>query len=352
MHLVSIIIPIYNSDKYLVKCLDSILAQTSVDFELLLINDGSTDNSGKICSDYAEKDHRIKVFHQINKGVSSARNLGIKEATAEWICFVDSDDLVLPNYLKDFVIENVSKETDFIIQGIIKKDEGTEHKLRFENQEIKAVNYHQLFHELEIFNYGYPFSKLFRRELVKRNIILFPENLSLAEDLLFLLQYIYHCNVIHFVNKENYIYNIQQGTLSNTKKKPVEYFNRYFQYKNILKNNYKTLFNNVVFSSQYQSLAQSLGSSLYVSIESMYGSYALTRQERLNYFQKIDNEDLHLLSFHNYKQQNVIFRFLVIFCKMTNVKISDYLFFFYFFTKNRRKYKLQSSLNYVNNKPL
>ena len=91
---ISVIVPIYNSDKYLQRCIDSILSQDFEDFELLLIDDGSTDNSGDICDKYAEKDMRVRVFHKKNGGVSSARNLGIENAKGEWVVFIDSDDWV------------------------------------------------------------------------------------------------------------------------------------------------------------------------------------------------------------------------------------------------------------------
>ena len=92
--MISVIVPVYNSEKRLHKCIDSILGQTYTNFELLLINDGSTDTSGDICEEFAEKDERIKVFHKKNGGASSARNIGIDNAKGEYICFVDSDDYV------------------------------------------------------------------------------------------------------------------------------------------------------------------------------------------------------------------------------------------------------------------
>ena len=94
---ISVIVPVYNTEKYLHRCIDSILAQTFTDFELLLIDDGSTDNSGTICDEYATKDSRVRVFHKKNGGVSSARNLGVDNAKGEWVTFVDSDDCVPQN---------------------------------------------------------------------------------------------------------------------------------------------------------------------------------------------------------------------------------------------------------------
>lgn len=90
--MVSCIIPVYNTEKYLPRCIESVLAQTFVDWEMLLIDDGSTDASGSICDEYAAKDERIRVFHKENGGISSARNLGLNYAQGEWIFFVDSDD--------------------------------------------------------------------------------------------------------------------------------------------------------------------------------------------------------------------------------------------------------------------
>ena len=92
--LVSIIVPVYNSAQYLRKCIDSILAQSYTEFELLLINDGSEDHSGLICDDYAQSDNRIQVFHQENAGVSAARNLGLEKHTGEHFLFIDSDDYI------------------------------------------------------------------------------------------------------------------------------------------------------------------------------------------------------------------------------------------------------------------
>ena len=97
---ISVIVPVYNTEKYLNRCIDSILAQTFTDFELLLIDDGSTDCSGKICDEYAAKDSRVRVFHKENGGVSSARNMGLDNAQGEWITFVDSDDWVHEDFLK------------------------------------------------------------------------------------------------------------------------------------------------------------------------------------------------------------------------------------------------------------
>ena len=111
---ISVIIPVYNAESTLRRCVDSVLAQTFTDFECLLINDGSKDRSGEICDEYAAGDSRIRVFHKENGGVSSARNLGLDNATGEWIAFVDSDDWVGEKYLESF---SEYLDADLIISG-------------------------------------------------------------------------------------------------------------------------------------------------------------------------------------------------------------------------------------------
>lgn len=98
--MISVIIPIYNTEKYLSRYIESVLNQSYKNFELLLINDGSKDRSGDICDEYAKKDNRIKVFHKENGGVSSARNLGLDNAKGDYVCFIDSDDYVGKRYLE------------------------------------------------------------------------------------------------------------------------------------------------------------------------------------------------------------------------------------------------------------
>lgn len=111
---ISVIVPVYNVEKYLTRCIDSILTQTFTDYELLLIDDGSSDNSGKICDEYAKNDKRIRVFHKTNGGVSSARNTGIQEAKGDWLIFMDADDYFLDNAFP-FIFNSISKYSDYYV---------------------------------------------------------------------------------------------------------------------------------------------------------------------------------------------------------------------------------------------
>lgn len=128
---ISVIVPVYNVEKYLSRCIDSILSQTFTDFELLLVDDGSTDKSGEICDEYAKTDARIKVFHTENRGVSAARNLGIKEASADWISFVDSDDWVEDKYLSDLYGEGFSHDECIVCQSVFMENESSPEKIKF-----------------------------------------------------------------------------------------------------------------------------------------------------------------------------------------------------------------------------
>lgn len=114
---ISVIVPVYNTEKYLRRCIDSILAQTFTDFELLLINDGSRDSSGAICDEYAAKDSRVRVFHKENGGVSSARNVGLDNAKGEWVIFCDSDDYWICSFALEKLYRFVQQNTIDIVRG-------------------------------------------------------------------------------------------------------------------------------------------------------------------------------------------------------------------------------------------
>lgn len=112
---ISIIVPIYNAEQFITKCVDSILTQTERSLELILVNDGSTDNSGTICDEYAKRDHRVKVIHQKNAGVSAARNAGIELATGQYIGFVDSDDWIAPQMYENLLSESERTGSDVVM---------------------------------------------------------------------------------------------------------------------------------------------------------------------------------------------------------------------------------------------
>ena len=214
--MISVIIPVYNSEKYLRKCIDSVLAQSYTNFELILVNDGSTDGSGKICDEYAEKDERVRVFHKDNGGVSDARNRGIENARGEWIAFVDSDDWVNNNYLKELFDD--SEEIDFVIHGDL-GNSTIYNSFKNEIQFIDIVNKNEVFEDLKLSRNGYPVSKLYKFDIINNAGVKFPLGINLNEDTMFVMQYASKCNKILYRNKMNYIYqNNIDGSLSNQSK--------------------------------------------------------------------------------------------------------------------------------------
>ncbi|WP_154064713.1 glycosyltransferase family 2 protein, partial [Enterococcus faecalis] len=123
---ISIIVPVYNVEKYLEKCVRSILAQTFTDFELILVDDGSPDSSGAMCDQFAEQDQRVKVIHKENGGLSDARNAGIEIATGEYLGFVDSDDYIADDMYELLYTNIVKEDADLSICGIYDVYEGKE----------------------------------------------------------------------------------------------------------------------------------------------------------------------------------------------------------------------------------
>lgn len=189
---ISIIIPVYNVDKYLNNCLESVLSQSIANFEVLLIDDGSTDQSGKICDEYAKKDSRIRVFHQKNGGVSSARNKGILYAKGEWITFIDSDDYVSETFLNDFGLSRY--KADIYLQGYQVEMNGKVFcKHVFPVQAISNVPFVRLFVEGEKRNIiNSPCCKLFKRVIIATFGLAFDTSISFGEDHLFVLSYLYY----------------------------------------------------------------------------------------------------------------------------------------------------------------
>lgn len=204
---VSVIIPVYNVEKYIERCVDSVLNQTFQDYEVLLIDDGSTDNSGKICDKYSLKDSRIKVFHKENGGVSSARNLGIDSAKGEWICFIDGDDWVKENYLRVFFKNKVSLET-IIYQGIMIEnqwDNKTHTYFSYDTNKFKINNSTKVI-KSKILLDGCPYCKLFNASIIRNNNIKFNERLSMHEDHVFVWEYLSLMTTIITCNSAEYHY--------------------------------------------------------------------------------------------------------------------------------------------------
>ena len=208
--MISVIVPLYNAKKYLHRCIDSILAQTFTDFELLLVDDGSTDSSDAICDEYAEKDSRVRVFHKKNGGVSSARNLGLVNTKGEYVMFVDSDDYMLPTMCELMLRTIENKSADLVVCGTTETGGGF-WRPRFDEDFSKEQLKERFVSLLHTELLSPPWNKIYKK--VKIGNLRFREDISFGEDLLFNIQYLDICNKISFI-KESPYYHEKGNTTS------------------------------------------------------------------------------------------------------------------------------------------
>ncbi len=235
--LISIIVPVYNVEPYLERCINSILGQTYANLEILLINDGSTDNSGVICDEYAKKDTRIKVVHKNNGGVSSARNLGLEVATGEYIGFIDSDDYIEPTMFEELYNKAKTENADMAICGFkqvhvngITKVNNVDFTISWEKENI-IKNY---FTQGVVKELMYaPVNKLYKKTFIGN--LRFCEKYRMGEDILFLFQCIEKMNKIACVDGVfyNYVMRENSAMTSPFSQKRLEYIYAIREIENI-----------------------------------------------------------------------------------------------------------------------
>lgn len=241
--LVTIIVPVYNTQEYLTRCLDSIVNQSYRHFELLLIDDGSRDDSGRICDDYAAKDSRIKVFHLENGGVSNARNFALNHASREYIQFLDSDDWISPEATRLFVRTITTSQCDMVISDFYRVS-GKRLSQKGDIEE-DGVMTRQEFANIMLenpadFYYGVLWNKFYRREIIESVHLRMDPQISWCEDFLFNLEYIRHANsfaalqvpVYYYVKRKGSLISTQSINLTNTMKMKLnvfEYYNRFYK---------------------------------------------------------------------------------------------------------------------------
>lgn len=214
---VSIIIPCYNIARHIGNCIDSILAQSETDFELLLLNDGSRDDTLNIVQSYAKKDDRIRVFSHANQGVSFTRNRGIEEAKADWLLFIDGDDYVKPDYIAQHLA--VAEESVWPISGMVNVKEGVEKENEYFKQLLalfpnKELRKQDVLKVLQHYSLSSPCVRLYHRKSLMDNTIRFDTQVSYQEDLLFNLQYIQVIESVRLIDYYGYYYVAHGDTSS------------------------------------------------------------------------------------------------------------------------------------------
>lgn len=228
MKSVSVIIPVYNSSRFLRKCIESVLGQTYKNLEILLINDGSTDNSLDIIQEYESKDGRVRSCTIPNSGVSVARNTGIKLAKSEYVVFVDSDDVISPLLIEKLI---ACQNNDFVMCGYEVQDLRQERQLSFHCPEFEGsiTNFCNSMIDYLIPPYLLgPCFKLFKKSLVDRYHVSFPLEISFGEDAEFVLSYLEHVKTVKCLSFIGYTYRqYSSSTLSKRfRKDKMDIYNR------------------------------------------------------------------------------------------------------------------------------
>lgn len=225
----SVIVPIYKVEQYLHKCVESILAQTFTDFELLLVDDGSPDNCPKICDDYARRDNRVRVIHKANGGLVSARNAGIKAATGKFICYVDGDDWIEENLLETVwnkVLKTVTPDV-IVFQGVRQfaekqvplpagPKEGLYTKERLNNEVYPYMMYDNRKPFCNGLIFPVAWNKIYRREFLLDHYCC-EENIRMGEDNAFVFECLFEAETVFFLEDSLYFYNqLNTGSMTNS----------------------------------------------------------------------------------------------------------------------------------------
>ncbi len=201
---ISIIVPVYKAQLVLDRCVKSVLHQTYTDFELILVDDGSPDNSGTMCDEYASQDDRICVVHQENSGVSAARNAGLDVAAGEYVAFVDSDDYVAETYISSLL----ESQSDLVIGGMQVQDEHgcvlyTKKYTQMRFAQRQEIDFPCLYRNNMLYS---PYCKLFRNNIIRREHLRFPDGITWGEDGMFVADYLQYIHSLSVTTSVGYFY--------------------------------------------------------------------------------------------------------------------------------------------------
>ena len=243
----SIIIPVYNVEEYLEECLNSVLEIRDINYEVLVINDGSPDNSQKIIDEYCKKDSRVKSFIKENGGISSARNYGLERAQGEYIWFVDSDDFINTNEFQKFFIEVQKEEFDIFIGNyyFLKEDRKAKAEELFSNKTILSGKEVLKKKGQEIMARSYVWKNLYNRKFLEENNLIFDEKIIIEDQLFSVLSFLKSIKIKYI---DNYIYYYRIGRVGSITTSPKEKLVKNSQYricKTIL--NYKKEINDLYY---------------------------------------------------------------------------------------------------------
>lgn len=225
---VSIIVPVYNGENYLNRCIDSLLRQTLNEIEILIINDGSTDSTTLIIDEYQNSHPNIKIYHTQNNGVSAARNVGLQNATGEYIGFVDADDWVEENMYELMFSQMKLNQVDWVICSVNEYQHASSRiRIQLENEKIDVLNSRSTVLERMLhFNFEHSnWNKLYSAEIIKQNNLVFDTTVKIGEDLLFNLFYLSYSSGLYTVKNKLYNYQIHDLSVMANKHSRIEEWN-------------------------------------------------------------------------------------------------------------------------------
>jgi glycosyltransferase involved in cell wall biosynthesis len=315
MALISIIIPIYNAERYLRQCLDSVLAQAYQNIEIILVNDGSLDQSPTICDGYAAQDDRVTVIHKENGGVSSARNAGIAAAKGEWISFVDADDWIEPDMIEQLYKLAHENQTCMSMCGYY-----LEYNSHIKQQNI-ALPESGLLSQQEAYERilippqfeGFVCNKLFSASLIQSVQLYFNTSIHMCEDLLWVCQLLRHCSNVAYTTKPYYYYRIHSQAA--TQNVSVNYLTIQEAYSNIIE---------VLRGTRHEQIAKSayanMASGLLCMLYDKSALYTVQLEKKLLYNMRSYQSEFRMFSF-TIKDKIRFYGTLLcpsIFCKLWN----------------------------------
>ena len=297
----SIILPLYNTEKYISECISSVIDQTYKSWELIIINDGSTDNSLNIAKTFALIDNRIKIYSQKNKGVSSARNFGLKKSKGEYIMFLDSDDW----YEKDLLSTIVKYNFDFLCYGYKKVYLDKSVVINDANLEINSLTSAEINIHTNHCVEGFLPLKVYLRKIINDNNIKFNEKIHYCEDLLFVDEYIHCCSSFKYIPAPIYNYRMRKSSSSFNflNKKNLTILDAYSLFIDKYKNNNKIIFYiKYKYLLNYYKLKKFVRKKDKIRIKeikndekNIFNSINISRKEKLNYLIIKNNFSLYII---------------------------------------------------------
>lgn len=214
--MITLIVPFYNERLHLRRCISSIKSQTFQDYEVLLIDDLSTDDSYLLAQDLTEGDTHFRLLRNKHKGLFHARNYALAEARGEYFCFLDADDELLPDYLLGLYEDSSRAPVDLVVQGFTHVVNGRRDRFTVKHSGFfsKADNAQSLFASFDIVDMGNVFGKLYKRKIVEEHHLQFSPHVLLSEDMFFVVSYLFHCQTIYLSDKSNYLYIAHKQSMS------------------------------------------------------------------------------------------------------------------------------------------